>query len=286
MDHNTREVLGHLTRWCVLGGAVLLGVLAAGTELWALQASVQAARARAVMPDVVGRVGTHARLAVLGRPALHPSIPGYYWREAGGRLGDVYMGKNGVAWFPLPADVQPGRLEFHAVVNPYSAQAPGWGRASVFLYPRGTNLVLLDARALPIAAAPSEGSDGEDPPGVLWLARLAEERPVAYLTPVPLDAYDACRRALRRGPAGAVLPAADTWRTPADLEALIAALGQTRQRLRHDVTLVTADPTLAEAARAEGVAVVLVGAEPADVQRGVNVPDWTAAHAWLTDPAR
>jgi hypothetical protein len=49
------------------------------------------------------------------------------------------------------------------------------------------------------------------------------------------------------------------------------------------VTLVTTDGELADAARREPFAVVLIGAEPGPVQYGVNAPDWAAAYDWLIE---
>lgn len=290
MDHHTREAVGQLSRWCLLGGAAVLALLAVIAELGALEPTFQAARARAVMPDAVSRVETHARLSVISRPDLDQHIPGYYWQGPQGHLSEVSIGRTGIGYFRLPNDVAPGRLGFHAVVNPYSTYAPGWGGATVFLYARRTPLVVLDTRPLLTGADDGRLSRGElrvgARPGTLWLARLAEVRPLAYLTPAPLDAYDACRHALRQAPSGAVLAAADTWETPADVEAMLDALGNVRKRVGGPVTLVTTDAALAEAARRDAVTVVLVGTDISPAAPGLNAPDWDAAYDWLTDQAQ
>ncbi len=296
MDHDTREAVGRLARWCLLGVAAAGGLLAVTAELSALEPTFRAGRARVVLADAAARVDRYARLPVISRPPLGQTIPGYYWRDSRGRLSELYISrKSQTAYFPLGENVPPGRLRFHAVANPYSAYAPGWGGASVFLYPPNTPLVAVDTRAI-LTGPHDDRSDPHAPgapaagtfhlaaePGSLWLARLAEVRPVAYLAPVPLETYDACRETLRAAPPGAVLAAADTWQRPADIDAMLETLRFTQQYLRHPVTLVTTDAALADAARHDDIPVVLVGVYPTAVDRGVNVRDWTAAQAWLVD---
>jgi len=83
-----------------------------------------------------------------------------------------------------------------------------------------------------------------------------------------------------------VLAAADTWETPADVEAMLDALGNVRKRVGGPVTLVTTDAALAEAARRDAVTVVLVGTDISPAAPGLNAPDWDAAYDWLTDQAQ
>ncbi|MFW6146606.1 MAG: hypothetical protein ACOC7R_04655 [Planctomycetota bacterium] len=302
MDHDTREAVGQLSRWCVLGGAVLGAVIAGVAVLGAVEATVRAGRARVVIGDGVSRVHPYVFLPVISRPQLDRGIPGYYWEDRQGRLSELKVTRKGIAYLRPSEDVGPGRLDLHTVANPYSAHAPGWGSAAMFLYPGETHLVVVDTRAVLTAADDrpgrrAQGGGGRrarrpqtpgtfrlaDDPGALWLARLAEARPLAYLAPVPLDVYDACRHVLRQGPSAAVLPASDTWERPADVEAMVETLVFVRRRLRHRLTLVTTDDDLADAARGRRIPVVRVGADEAAVRHGVNVPDWAAAYDWLAD---
>jgi len=290
MDANTSEVVGRLARWVLLAAAAVTGAATVMMVLLGgLPGSLAAAAGWAVVPDAVARQGRYVRVRSRFRPRQRRQFPAAWWLHADRTAARTWLAPNGdtvlMEWGGFP----PGPHGFDVAANPYSGcRLRGEGRAG-YAWPKGTEVLLLDARAL-VMVTPEGRLD--DRAGSGWrrdagrvrptqLAPLAHQRPLAYLVRVPLRDYERTRTLLRRAPAGAVLPAAAEWDRPADLDDVRVLLKSIRRTYRRAPRLVTGDVALARAAAAEKVPVLLVGDHPPLPPPSRNVPDWPSLPSQL-----
>ncbi len=280
MDANTSEVVGHLARWVLLAVAGAFGIATVMMVLiGGLPASLAAASGWAVVPDAVAVPGKFLRLRSRFRPRPSPHFPSVWWVRSDGEDVTAWVAPNGDTVLIAADALSPGTLGLRAVANPYSGcRVSGDGRIGR-IWPKGTELLLLDARALVAVTGEGRlddraGSGWRGDAGRVPLAELAERGATAYLVRVPLRDYDRTCRLLRRAPLAPVLPAAVEWDRVADSTAVLDLITHIRRICRQMPLLVTADAALAGQAVAAEVPVVLVGPHPPLPPPGRNVPDW------------
>ena len=298
MRHQTREVLGRLAGWWVL--AVCGGVGLAGVAMvaWTGLHTLDVADKWAISPDYVARQDRYVRFRVKGPLSSRAISTGFYLRGLRREILSPVTNPDGLSFVGQGSRDAPDRMVLCLVPNPYSGCVPIGANGWAFLWPNGTELLLLDVQALPIFHADGTLVEDAEDRGLAAsridvLRRLSELRPLAYLISTPLGQYDRARAILRRAPAGAVLAAASQWAAPAGLEDMAYMVNDVRWHLQRWPLLATEDPELARstlaAQRARGYMgsaqkVFLVGPHPPLPAPGVNVPDWNALAERLSGP--
>ncbi len=277
-------------RWLLLSGCAGAGGLAVVVVVIGLGPSALASRGWTLIPDAIGPTHRYVRLQVHGRPPLRPRLPGFYWRGLDGRLQSPHASAAGVTYLGVPPGAQPGPHSVRSIPNPYGSRAPAGRAAVAYLLPRGSEIVVLDARAVLAMTpdgrlAPDAGRQWLETSSAVPLLPLAEARPLAYLVAAPLADYRRARSLLARGPLGAVLAASSEWEsTAADKEILDTVARIAGQGMKP--VLITEDAALARRFAAARRKVICVG-DPPDMPPGcVTVRQWSDAPAALDATAR
>ena len=186
------------------------------------------------------------------------------FRFDGGWTGWMWIQKGGLAGQVGPADLPPGPHRYHAGTHELHRRLDVTGAGTVWIWPKQTPVLWVDAEAVVPVTAASGGVDEPPPP---WMAEVADVlktlavagRPV-YLVSSDARGYAAARRRLRgwgvpAGPAFWVVPD----RPPSRFEGLKAVWPSVRGA-------VAASAETAQAMERLGVPVVQVppAAEPGD----------------------
>jgi len=281
MSAYARRWLRRFARWTIATVCSLVLLAAIAQVLTGLSHTLAVAGGWSAAPDFVSRIEQGLRFRVHSSLPDQPGMPRFYWRGMRDMLLRPWHTRRGAFHLDLTGGRRVDHFVMDPVPNPYGGHVPTGEVGSVFFWPTGTELLLLDSRCVLAfddnnrlsARAPQRWSQTS---GAVPLVELSQRRPLLYLVTAPLSQYNTARRLLRRAPAGPVLSAATQWDLPATDAELVAAVKEVRKHFH--TLLVTADAHLAGYAAKADLDVICVGAEPVGVGRGpaVFLDSWAA----------
>jgi hypothetical protein len=261
VDHHTREALGRICRWALLGvlGLASLGLLQ--TMAKAFLPSLAVAQGWTVTYDSVASPADIYLMGVLCQPAPINGIPAFCVRSPDGIVrhsitwgGSTYVPGMGVSF------------SYRVCPMPYSGYVVANDTSRVFVYPKFTRVLVVDTDALLAIQAdgslsPTASQDWPQTAKDVPLRSLGTLCKVVYLVDTPLEDYSAARAILRRAPSGAVLPASRNYVRAADDDDVFRLLRQVESRFKTPAMLVTERPVLAEMAKTHSLPYALVQAD-------------------------
>jgi hypothetical protein len=249
MNDEQREITGFLCRWSLLGLVALTVLAAAWAAALATEAISAELRTEVILPDGVARAGQDVWLVGYLRPPLPYSAPSamVYRGEDGRRVGPAWARFDRVHWFPSGGGPGLERMDFRG--QPYGPLALERRSVRLLVVLPDEPLWLLDA----VWAEQLSRRRRNELAGLS--AQLDGRGAVALFHPGPVEAFAACRSALRRrGFQYAVL--LDVTEDGDQLDP-VHVLRRTSRRIRRwshnrGVFVVTGDVELGISAAAEG----------------------------------
>lgn len=255
MAPETRGMLGRLAGWVLLGGCILLAVMAGAAVVHALPRTMTMSQSCFALTDTMRRMDDYLEIRFVASPPVSLRPYPYYLQWGDGPVERpmwVHPDK-GRSFRPM-ADMAPGAWPIRAVCNPYVGYAMyndlGWA----WVYPHRTTVVVLDAStalgmpqpweaAAPEAWSPTHTRAAE----VRALGRLAS---LGYVSAVGLADYGRQRDGLQAVSPGPVMTAARDLNV-ADKDQLAFPVSLVRKFAGRRVLFVTGDVTWASTVRAQ-----------------------------------